>query len=212
MPRKKNEAVNPSNQHLVDTLIEVSDKPYYANNSNYNVMFKRALISLMSHPEPVTSRDEVKKLKGIGDFCATRLFPIGTLTKNQNKTNNKKRKQVDNNSFKAKSSDDELISDHTSSGHIITSSNACKNEGNTINNISAQPLSPIIPTHEEAEKLLKKLKANVVSDKHSSFLRATQFGEEMAVEDYVNWKVILLIDKRERNCDDVQSKLIQCGM
>ena len=221
MPRQnKNDASNPSNQHLIDKLIEISSKPYYASNTNYTLLFNRAIYSIKIHPDPITNREEVKKLKHIGDFCATRLFPIGKSRDKNREPSKKRKKEID----EVQSYGSNSISSPPSSpsASILSSSSG---ERCAINNVTAQTTvlssNPRIPTHEEAEQLLKKLKTsqkwsslsrNISSEKHSNFLRATQFGEEMVVEEYTNWKVILLLDMRERNGDDVQSKLMQSGM
>ena len=205
MPRKKDKAKHQSNQSLVDKLIDISNKPQYLNNANYSCMFRRAIASLVAHPEPVTNREEAKALKGIGEFTAKKMFPLLEQNKLSQTTNVKKRKNICN--------DDSHASDELS------------NQGNCPleKNSSFISLKPNIPSHEEAEKFLKLLKGRkskyqldavtyAHSEKHFNYLRATEFGAQLEIDDFTNWRVVLLLDLRENNRDDVQSKLQQSGM
>ena len=221
MPPKSNKksATHPENQVLIDKLVELSSKPFYTSNPNYSRMFTKAIASIRAHPVGIQSRKEVKELKGIGDWIATRLFPkdggaSASEPAGTRKEAAKKGKKADRKDCTELSCvlDDEGKGDD-GSGEMSSTCNPSSSSFSV-------PLAPRIPTYDEARKLAKKLSkvgANgAISEKSMRYLRATEFGKCIttagSLSDYTNWRVILLVDQRERNKDDVQSKLLQCGV
>jgi len=221
MPPKSNKksATHPENQVLIDKLVELSSKPFYMSNPNYSRMFTKAIASIRAHPAGIQSRKEVKELKGIGDWIATRLFPKDGGARASEPAG--KRKEAAKKGKKADRKDcTELSCVLNDEGKGDDGSGEMSSTCNPSSSSFSVPLAPRIPTYDEARKLAKKLSkvgANgVISEKSMRYLRATEFGKCIttagSLSDYTNWRVILLVDQRERNKDDVQSKLLQCGV
>mmetsp|Transcript_7577 Transcript_7577/g.11275 ORF Transcript_7577/g.11275 Transcript_7577/m.11275 type:complete len:770 (-) Transcript_7577:170-2479(-) len=224
MPNNRKGAAHPDNQDMLDRLKELAAKPYYENNPNYSRMFSRASKSLANHKLPITSREELMQLNGIGHWISDKLFPSSKSSGAGSKGHSKKKRKV--------AAKEQGVSAMVINGDDNDYDERCGKEGNgdkdcldnsaTVPSLAFEVLKPKILSHEDAEKQLStKLKGsykscgkNVTSEKQFDYTRAVAYGEKVVhmLHEFTNWKVVLLIDLREQNRDDVQSKLLQSGV
>lgn len=214
---KKKGAAHPDNQDMLDRLKDLAAKPYYESNPNYSRMFSRARTSLANHTLPITSREELMQLKGIGNWISEKLFPSGKSSGNK-VPGKKKRKMAAEKKLSTVPENGGDSSDECGKKE----SKGGRNSLDTTPSLAFEMLKPKILSHEDAEKLLTtKLKRsyqsdgrNVTSEKQFDYTRAVAYGEKVVrmLHEFTNWKVVLLIDIREQNRDDVQSKLLQSGV
>ena len=178
-----------ANQALVDLI---GDKRERVSQSNYSFTLKKAMESLCKSKEAITSYEEAIELNGIGPSIASLLFQKH-IAKKQKPGVGRKTKKNDQRD--------------ASSSQKSYSGKQCTIETSVYAPASIEP--PRRPPKQHLQTLMNAKEKP--SRKEAAYQKACSEAEKWKGK-MLEWKLVLLIDGRERKAEHYSSKIQQCGI
>ena len=180
-----------ANQPLVDI---VGDKRERCGQSNFSFTLGKAMASLCKEKEPITSYDQAIALSGIGPSIASLLFqkelPAVPKRKRSKKTTSTAAESLD--------------------GGSVTSSAQKLPPGRSLSiTASTTPAKRPKPNPEHVQGMLTKKEPP--SRKEQAYQKAVREADNWKGQHLV-WRLVLLIDRREKKAEHYSSKVNQCGI
>ena len=191
-------AKHASNQPTLDHLRAMAKEPRYANSAHYPQVFKRGMAALAKAAGPVRTVEEAQALSGVGPFLAKIVAGVAS---------------------------------REAAGGGGEPAEALGRNGR------ARPAPAQAPAPAPALALRKRQRTGGGGDptwprprprprpqpepqpakpsaKRKAYDRAVMGAEELAatLDQYGDWRVILLVDQRERKADHVRAKLLMSGV
>ena len=193
---KKFTAKCEANQHLVDKLAEKREK---AGSSNFAYTLKRAAESICQEKTPITKFEEAIALKGVGPSIATSLgFSKSFGNKDSGSVSS---------SHKGRGKKAPPNGATNGVGSAPDSPSSIKSASSSV---SGRALKRKAPTENKIMSVLPVIKEQP-SRKESAYQKAVQEADSWKGMD-LKWRLVLLIDQRERKAEHYSSKVQQCGI
>lgn len=192
-----------ANQPLVDKLAEKRDR---AGSSNFGYTLKRAAESICKVQFPITKFEEAIALKGVGPSIATSLGfsksfggkrDAGSVSSGNN-----------NNRARGKKAPPSRSANNTGST-IDSPSTSVKTTTSSVSGRAQKP-KPRQAETKNAGSALPTIKENPTK-KELAYQKAVQEAEIWKGMG-LKWRLVLLIDQRERKAEHYSSKVQQCGI
>ena len=186
---KKFNAKCEANQPLVNKLADKHDK---TGSSNFGYTLKRAAESICKETVPITSFEQVISLKCVGPTIAKMLgFSKSFVEKDDTKQKGRGKKKAGQNASSGGSDPDSPSSVSTSNSKV-----SARGQKRKLKQSKATTLAPI---KEKASK------------KELAYQKAVEESESWKGK-RLKWRLVLLIDQRERKAEHYASKIEQCGI
>ena len=194
-PQKMPKAVNPANQAGLERLIEKRNN--LGASDRYGFTLKKAIDSLQNCETAITSHAEACKLKHVGTHCATLICPPAkerqTLREKPRKTKSKAATATAANQPVGKSAG---VDSPTQS---LASSVASKQ--------SRQSKRQKVTTSQQLATIAEK-----PTTKETNYKKAVENAQNWKSLGPLMWRVVLIIDARERQSEHVQAKCQMSGI
>ena len=188
---KKFTAKCEANQPLVDKLAEKREK---AGSSNFGYTLKRAAESICQEKTPITTFEQIVALKGVGPSIATSLGFSKSFGKKDSSASSSTKGRGKKAPPSRSASDVGSAPNSQSSVTSSVSGRALKRKPRAENNESVLPAIKEKPSRKELA--------------YQKAVQETESWREMDLK----WRLVLLIDQRERKAEHYSSKVQQCGI
>ena len=208
MPKK---AKNPYNQAALDKLRAMAQEPKYANNAHYPRVFRQGMSSLAKAAGEIRTVDDAIGLSNVGQFLAKIIAAAAR---------------------RAHGGGDEEDANAGAGKEERPSSSRSKTNGSRKRKKATQQLSIVPPSavgavavavpakKKRARKATAASSTASVSDpakpsaKQKAYVSAVREGEGLSatLDQYGDWRVILLVDTREQEKDHMRAKLLMSGI
>lgn len=206
-PQKMPKAVNPANQAGLERLIE--KRINLGASDRYALTLKKAIDSLQNCETAITSHAEACKLKHVGTHCATLICPPAkerqTMREKTRKTKSKaatavaaKQDPADTASCSQRSVGNKSA-DSASPAQSLASSVASKQ--------SRQSKRQKVMTSQQLATIAEK-----PTTKETNYKKAIENAQNWKSLGPLTWRVVLIIDARERQSEHVQAKCQMSGI
>ena len=190
---KKFQAVCAANQPLVDKLAVAREK---TGSSNYGYTLKRAAESIAKAAAPITTFDQAVELKGVGPAVARSLGFSRSFVDSEaqsSTTGGSPKQQRQQQQQQRKDPPSSRLGSRTSSISSVESASLRATR-----------------KHPPHKKTLASI-AEKPSKKELAYQRALSESDAWKGQGY-HWRLVLLIDQRERQAEHYASKVEQCGI
>ena len=196
-PQKMPTAVNSANQAALERLIE--KKNTLGPNDRYAFTLKKAIESLQNCTTTIASHADACKLKFVGTHCATLICPPD---KERLQQREKRRTKVAAAAAvlatqAAQAADASSVGSTSSLACSVTSKQSRQRQRQRQQNMTSQQLQKI---------------AELPSTKETNYQKAVANAIQWKAMGPLTWRVILIIDARERHSEHVQAKCQMSGI
>ena len=208
-------AKNPYNQAALDKLRAMVQEPKYANNAHYPRVFRQGMSSLAKAAGEIRTVDDAIGLSNVGQFLAKIIAAAAREAHGGGE-------EEDANAG-AGAGEEERPSSRGSN----TTGNGGRKRKKATHQLSIVPPSAVgavavaVPAKKKrARKATAASSTASVSDpakpsaKQTAYARAVREGEGLSatLDQYGDWRVILLVDTREQKADHMTAKLLMSGI
>ena len=228
-------AKNPYNQAALDKLRSMAQEPRYANNPHYPRVFRGGMSSLAKATGEIRTVDDAIKLDKVGQFLAKIIAgaarkanggdgdddengeggaPAGAEERPRSSGSNasrNKKKKADGGS--------------TAAGRKRKTAAAAEQPRHQLSIVPPSAVGAVAvpaaaPARKKRARKVGAASSASVSDpakpsaKQTAYARAVREGEGLSatLDQYGDWRVILLVDRREQKADHMKAKLLMSGI
>ena len=206
-------AKNPCNQAALDKLRAMVQEPKYANNAHYPRVFRQGMSSLAKAAGEIRTVDDAIGLSNVGQFLAKIIAAAAREAHGGGE-------EEDANAGAGEE-------DRPSSRGSNTTDNGGRKRKKATQQLSIVPPSAVgavavaVPAKKKrARKATAASSTASVSDpakpsaKQTAYARAVRESEGLSatLDQYGDWRVILLVDTREQKADHMTAKLLMSGI
>ena len=196
-------AVNPANQAGLERLIE--KRSTLGANDRYAFTLKKAIDSLQNCETAISSHAEALKLKHVGSHCATLICPPAKNRQNaREKTRKTKSKTADANHHPA----DEGLCSQRSVGTAAGISSPAQSLASSVASKQSR--------QSKRQRLMSLQQLAVIAEKpttkETNYRKAVENAQNWKSLGSLTWRVVLIIDARERQSEHVQAKCQMSGI
>jgi len=209
-------AKNPSNQVALDKLRDMVQEPKYANNPHYPRVFRQGMSSLAKATGEIRTVDDALQLNHVGQFLAKIIAGAAR------KSNGDDGDGGDGSAGGEEERPSSSVSNNGGRKRKKAASAAASGPRHQLRIVPPSAVGAVaVPAKKKrARKATAASSTASVSDpakpsaKQTAYVRAVREGEGLSatLDQYGDWRIILLVDRREQKADHMKAKLLMSGI